>query len=126
MTPWGVWVIDAKRYTNKRPDVYVEGDFLGFGGTTRLTVGGRKHDKLVDGVLWQIEQVQAAVGDMVSTRGILCFVDADWPLIGGDFTVRGVGVCWPKRLAKTLLETTQPTIDVEAVSCRLAAAFPPA
>ena len=31
-------------------------------------------------------------------RGVLCFVDADWPLIGGDFTTRGVQAVWPKKL----------------------------
>src|SRR5690606_33028447 len=71
VTPWGVWVVDAKLYAGKRPDFRVEGGFLGFGGTTHLTVGGRKKDDLVDNVLWQVERVQAAVGDMVTVRGIL-------------------------------------------------------
>jgi len=126
VTPWGVWIIDAKRYLNKRPDFYVEGGFLGFGGTTRLKVGGRKEDKLVDGVLWQVERVQSVLGEAVAARGILCFVEADWPLIGGDFTVRGVRVVWPQRLAKELLKVVPPTLDVDAVSRLLATKFPPA
>ncbi len=126
ITPWGVWVIDAKRYLNKRPGLLIEGGFFGFGGTSRLSVGGRKRDNLVDGVLWQVEKVQAALGDTATARGILCFVDADWPLIGGDFSVRGVRVIWPKRLAKELLQTVPPTTDPESVSRTLAAKFPPA
>jgi hypothetical protein len=126
VTPWGVWVIDAKRYLNKRPNFYVDGAFLGLGGTKRLTVGGRKSDQLVYGVLWQVERVQSVVGDVATVRGMLCFVEADWPLIGGDFSVRGVRVAWPRRLAKELLKTEQPTVDVDAVSRLLATKFPPA
>lgn len=126
VTPWGVWVIDAKRYLNKRPDLITEGGIFGVGGTDRLTVGGRKKDDLVDGVLWQVGKVQAVLGETASARGILCFVDADWPLIGGHFGVRGVRVAWPRRLHKELLRTTPPTIDPDAVARVLASAFPPA
>lgn len=126
VTPWGVWVVDAKRHLNKRPDLVTEGGFMGIGGTDRLTVGGRKQDKLVDGVLSQIEKVQAALGEATSVRGILCFVDADWPLIGGHFSVRGVRVVWPRRLPKELLQTVPPTVDAQAVARALASAFPPA
>ena len=126
ITPWGVWAIDAKRYLNKRPDIITEGGFLGFGGTNRLTVGGRKKDELVEGVLWQVEQVRAAVGDAAAVRGALAFVDADWPLIGGDFMVRGVAVLWPKRLAKVMLRKEAPTVEVESLARLIAAKFPPA
>jgi hypothetical protein len=126
VTPWGVWVIDAKRYLNKRPDIVTEGGFLGIGGTDRLTVGGRKRDNLVDGMLWQLEKVRSALGETASVRGALCFVEADWPLIGGHFSVRGVRVVWPRRLPKELLQTVPPTIDAEAVARALASAFPPA
>ena len=126
VTPWGVWVIDAKRYLNKRPERLIEGGFFGFGGTARLLVGGRKKDDLVYGVQRQIDKVQAELGPQIQVRGILCFVDGEWPLIGGDFSVRGVRVMWPRRLAKELLQTIPPIIDPEAVSRRLAAKFPPA
>ena len=33
---------------------------------------------------------------------MLCFVEADWPLIGGAFTTRGVKVLWPKKLDSQL------------------------
>lgn len=126
VTPWGVWVVDAKRYLDKRPDVVVEGGFFGVGGTTRLTVGGRRRDELVDGVLRQVARVRAVVDDAIPVRGALAFVDADWPLIGGAFEVRDVAVVWPRRLAKLLLRREPPTVDVAAVSAVIAAAFPTA
>jgi hypothetical protein len=82
--------------------------------------------KLVDGMLWQIERVQSVLGDALSVRGILCFVEADWPLVGGHFSVRGVRVAWPRRLPKELLQTVPPTIDAQTVARVLASAFPPA
>ena len=51
ITPWGVWVIDAKRYVGKRPDMFIDGGLFGIGGVARLKVGGRNADHLVDGVL---------------------------------------------------------------------------
>jgi hypothetical protein len=64
---------------------------------------------------------------------VLCFVAADWPLIGGAFTTRGVHVLWSKRLLQLVTATpstrdTAPlaTVDVAALRDRLAAAFPPA
>ncbi|WP_299091593.1 nuclease-related domain-containing protein [uncultured Microbacterium sp.] len=126
ITPWGVWVIDAKRYRNQRPAVVTEGGLFGFGGTERLTVGGRKKDALVEGVLWQVEHVQAVVGEAATVQGALAFVDADWPLIGGDFTVRGVTVLWPRRLTKLLLRQEAPTVDVDPLARLIAARFPPA
>lgn len=125
VTPWGVWVIDAKRYLNKRPTYELYGGLFS-PRREELRVGGHKADKLVDGVLWQVERVEAALEATAPVTGLLCFVEADWPLIGGSFTVRGVRVCWPARLAKTLLKTEAPALDVEAVGRRLAAKFPPA
>jgi hypothetical protein len=123
VTPWGVWVVDAKRYLNKRPTYEVYGGLFS-PRREELRVGGRKADQLVDGVLRQVERVEAVLDDTVPVTGLLCFVEAGWPLIGGSFTVRGVRVCWPARLAKTLLKTEDPALDVEAVSRRLAAKFP--
>jgi hypothetical protein len=38
----------------------------------------------------------------VPVHGVLCFVEADWPLIGGAFTTRGVEATWPKKLCPKL------------------------
>ncbi len=122
ITRAGVWVIDAKRYRGKRPRLQVEGGLFR-PRTEKLIVGGDR-TKLVDGVLRQVALMQDVVGP-VSVHGVLCFVDADWPLLGGSFTVRGVDVCWPKRLAKQLA-ALEGTVDVTAVAEAIAAHFPPA
>ena len=41
---------------------------------------------------------------VVPVRGVLCFVDVDWPLIGGPFTVQGVDVLWMRRRSAMLTE----------------------
>jgi hypothetical protein len=123
VTRTGVWVVDAKRYKNKRPELRVEGGILR-PRTERLLVGGRDNTKLVDGVLKQMQFVQDVVG-RVSVTGVLCFVEADWPLIGGSFTTRGVHVVWPKRLAKLLAESGDGIVDVRATRDFLAGHFKP-
>jgi len=54
-------------------------------------------------VLKQVDLVRAVVSHLPVT-GVLCFVEADWPLIGGAFTTRGIHAVWPKRLRKLLTE----------------------
>ncbi|WP_254803977.1 hypothetical protein [Curtobacterium sp. YR515] len=78
----------------------------------KLVVGGDR-TKLVDGVLRQVALVRELV-DPVPVHGALCFVGADWPLVGGSFTARGVEVCWPGKLAKRLAALEGST-DVTAV-----------
>ncbi len=85
---------------------------------------GGDRTRLVDSVLRQAALVQDVVAP-APVHGALCFVDADWPLFGGSFTVRGVDVCWPKRLAKQLA-ALEGTVDVAAVAAAIAAHFPPA
>ena len=55
--------------------------------------------------------------------GVLCFVEADWPLVGAFFSTRGVRVVSPRRLSKILAES-EGAVDVASVRDRLAAAFP--
>ncbi|WP_182046922.1 nuclease-related domain-containing protein [Curtobacterium sp. ME26] len=118
VTRAGVGVVDAKRYRNKRPRLQVEGELFR-SRTEKLVIGGDR-TKLVDSMLHQMALVQDVVGP-VSVHGALCFVDADWPLFGGSFTVRGIDVRWPKRLS-----TLEGTVDVTAVAEAFAAHFPPA
>ena len=96
VTPTGVYVIDAKKYKG-RPQLKVEGGFLR-PRVEKLLVGTRDCTKVVDGVLKQVDIVRGIVGDDLPIHGVLCFVEADWPLIGGSFTTRGVEALWPKRL----------------------------
>lgn len=122
ITGAGVWVVDAKRYRNKRPRLRVEGGLFR-PRTEKLIVGGDR-TKLVDSVLRQVALVQDVVAP-VSVHGALCFVDADWPLFGGSFTIQGIDVCWPKRLAKHLA-ALEGTVDVTTVAEAIASHFPPA
>jgi hypothetical protein len=123
VTPAGIWVIDAKRYKG-RPELRIEGGILR-PRTEKLLVGRRDCTKLVDGVLSQVELVQEHAGQ-VSVRGALCFVEADWPLIGGSFTTRGVEVLWARRLVRRVTEKGGGEIDIAAVGNEVAARFRPA
>lgn len=122
ITTAGIWVIDTKRYKG-RPELKIEGGILRPRGE-KVLVGRRDCTKLVDGVLKQIVLVRDVVGDLPVT-GALCFVDADWPLVGGAFTTRDVRVLWPKRLAKQLT-VAEGSVDVAATRQALAAHFKPA
>lgn len=92
-------------------------------------VGGRDRTKLVNGVLKQVGLVRAALegGPDVPVRGMLCFVDGDWPLIGGSFTVRGVDVVWPRKMA-AMFAASGPFDEsaIAALHARLAQTFPAA
>lgn len=95
--PTGVLVVDAKRYRG-RPRRVVEGGLL-TPRVEKLLVGRRDCTRLVDAGLKQAGLVREALtDDAVEVRSVLCFVEADWPLLGGDFVVRGVTVTWPKKL----------------------------
>ncbi|WP_242525967.1 nuclease-related domain-containing protein [Phycicoccus sp. DTK01] len=123
VTAHGVVVIDAKRYKG-RPSLRVEGGILR-PRVEKLMIGSRDCSKLVDGVLKQVLLVRDIIGEDVRVTGALCFLDADWPLLGGDFTTREVRVLWPKKLYK-LLQQPGPldSAAVEALHRRLATALP--
>ncbi|TPX03179.1 NERD domain-containing protein, partial [Schumannella luteola] len=125
VTPWGVWVVDAKRYRGK-VDFDVVDSLFGFGGRKRLLVNRRDKTSLVDGVERQVAKVKEALGAGIDVNGCLCFVDAEWPLLLADFSVRDVYVCWPKKLARTLLKRQEPLLDPEPIARMLASAFPAA
>lgn len=91
-----------------------------------MKVGSRDQTKLVEGVIKQVELVAGIVGDALPVRGILCFIEADWPLIGGAFTVGGVDVLWPRKLYSRLATEGLCSSRVPEVHDRLARALPPA
>ena len=98
-----IWVIDAKKYKG-RPSLRVEGGIL-TRRVEKLMVGGRDCTKLVDGVLKQVavvDQLMEERGEMFPAYGALCFVEADWPLIGGAITTRGVRALWWDKLLSTI------------------------
>ncbi|WP_237565825.1 nuclease-related domain-containing protein [Ornithinimicrobium cerasi] len=124
--PTGVFVVDAKRYQG-RPRRVVEGGLF-TPRTEKLLVGRRDCTKLVEAGLKQAELVREALSDdAVEVRSVLCFVEADWPLLGGDFVVRDVTVTWPRKLAVTIDRPGPLTEEqIAALHQRLATAFPPA
>lgn len=124
--PTGVYVIDAKRYKG-RPDLRVQGGILRPRIYT-LTVGSRDCTKLVTGVRRQVDLITSALATScsdVQVRGMLCFVDADWPVVGGSFSIDDVDVLWPKKAAQMLNRDGELTADqVDDIHRRLATAFP--
>ena len=122
VTPTGVYVIDPKRYKG-RPTLKVEGGILR-PRTEKLLVGTRDRTKLVDGVLKQVDVVRSIVGDEVPVTGVLCFIESDWPLIGGAFTTRGDEILWPKKLYPRLTAGGALESDVPELHRSLAAALP--
>lgn len=127
--PSGVFVIDAKRYQG-RPSLRVEGGLFR-PRIEKLMVGSHDCTKLVAGVHKQLDLVRAALGRAGQTevplRGMLCFVDGDWPLIGGSFAINDLYVLWPKRASEHLV-SPGPFNDaaVQHLHRVLANAFPPA
>ncbi len=110
VAPTGVYVIDAKRYKG-RPRLDVKGGLFRPPVRT-LLVGRRNCGHLVAGLQRQLVAVRAALGRdsayaTVPVRGMLCFVDADWPLIGGSFTIDDVQVLWPGQATRTLTRPGQ-------------------
>ena len=84
-----MFVIYGKRYADRPPELRVEGGIVR-PRTELLYVGGRDPTRLVEGMHKQLHLVRTALADHpdVPVRGVLCFVQAGWPLMGGDFTVR--------------------------------------
>lgn len=122
VAPTGVYVIDAKKYKG-RPQLKIEGGFLR-PRVEKLLVGTRDCTKLVDGLLKQVEIVRGIVGEDVAIHGVLCFVEADWPLIGGSFATRGVEALWPKRLCSKLkADGPLPIETVTEIHRRLASSL---
>ena len=128
--PSGVFVIDAKKYKGQRPSLRVDGGWTR-PRTETLIIGSRNGTKLVDGVHKQVNLVRAmleATGlNEVQVGGMLCFVEADWPLFGGDFTIDAVSVLWPRKATSHI---RRPGAIDAATAARihhvLASSFPPA
>ena len=114
--PRGVFVIDAKRYTGA-PSLRVSGGLFE-PRRKRLMVGSRDCTSLVGGVHRQVSLVEKALAAAgfrdIPVFGMLCFVEADWPLLGGDFVIDNVEVLWPKRAAKKI--TAPGSFDVAAAA----------
>ena len=125
----GVHVVDTKKYRG-RPTRSAEGGVFS-PRVHKLKVGSRDQTALVTGVLKQASLVREALDgaghSAVPVHSALCFVDADWPLFGGSFSLSGVDVLWPNKLVEKLADPG--TIDEqlrEELARLLRAKFPPA
>lgn len=99
VAPSGVYVIDAKNYSD-RPRV----DTFGGADSTprRLFIGREDHTHLVHAVRRQVRVVEGALEDpAVPVRGILCFVGVEWEVING-YLLHRVGVTSPEGVAALL------------------------
>jgi Nuclease-related domain len=130
IAPTGVYVIDVKNYTG-RAQLRVTGGIFS-PRVEKLIVGRRDCTKLVDGVHKQVSRVSDlltsdGIGQDVPVHGMLCFVEGDWPLLGGSFSIEGLDVLWPKK-ARKIITAPGPLADdrLRVLHRHLAAEFPPA
>jgi hypothetical protein len=124
IAPTGVFVIDAKAHDAK---VRVANPLF---GQPRLLIAGRNRTRLIDGLERQVAAVRAALLASgypgVPVQGVLCFVNADLPLLGTT-RIRGHLVLYPKAVAKRLNASGPlPKETIDAVDHALSVAFPPA
>jgi hypothetical protein len=112
VAPTGIYVIDAKKCRG-RPHLTVEGGLLR-PRVEKLLVGSRNCTPVVDGVIKQVAIVRDLLDSSTPVHGVLCFVEADWPLIGGSSTTRGVEALWPKKLYPKL--RSHGPLDAETVA----------
>ena len=94
-------------------------------------IGSRDHTSLVAGVHKQVRLVDDALESAglarIPTFGMLCFVEAEWPLLGGDFMIDDVEVLWPRKAVSRVTSAGSFGRDeIEAVYRALAVRFPPA
>lgn len=125
VTANGVFVIDAKRYVDQRPTKVT----VGRRSERRevLYVGRRDQTKLVEGLHRQLKLVRSIVPPEVPVQGVLCFVDADWPLFGGPFEIEGLVVTGPRKLRNLLTaEGPYDAEDVRDLHVMIGLALPPA
>lgn len=100
VAPSGVWVVDAKLYSG-RPARRTRGGLFG-PRRELLTVAGKDRSKLVEGVRRQVAVVEQVVDGQMPVHGVLCFIDADWPLLSRGFDIGDVHVLPPRRLFAAL------------------------
>jgi hypothetical protein len=92
----------------------------------QLYVGGRRQTKLVDDMSWQVEAVRHALGTpSVLVHPAVCFVDGEWGFFPKPIHLKGVLVCWPKKLVEEISsDGSLGADDVLAVAARLAGSLP--
>jgi hypothetical protein len=110
--PSGVFVVDAKLYKGEIHTKDVGGLFSG--RDLRLFVGRRDCTDLAVGMAGQVAVTNAALGGAeIPVSPVLCFIDAEWPLLGGPREFRGVLIDDERSLKRRVARTGE--LDLEAV-----------
>ena len=126
VSPSGVYVVDAKRYTG---EVRVRGGAGLFSRPDRrLFVGRRDCSQRARDMGWQREAVLAALNGRADVPVVcaLCFVAAEWPLFGTAHDFAGVRIEDPRSLRRLITQPGPLTLEeVVEVAAVLAHALPP-
>jgi hypothetical protein len=117
-------VIDAKAH---KGDVRVVRPLF---GKPRLTIARRNQTKLIDGLDRQVDAVRRALArhghDEVPVLGILCFTNADLPLLGAG-KIRGHRLLHGRATARALNRSGPLAPEaIAAIAAELEASFPAA
>jgi hypothetical protein len=112
LCPAGVFVVDSKRYEGQVRTKEMGG--LLSGSDLRLMVGRRDCTRLAAAMEWQVAAVKGALdGNLTPVRPVLCFIDAEWPLLGGPREFKGVLIESERSLRRRITEAGE--LDAEAV-----------
>jgi hypothetical protein len=121
IAPAGVFVIDAKAHSGK---VQIERPLF---GSAKLRIAGRDRTDLIDGLDRQVTAVRDALdrtGHVDVPQGVLCFTNADLPLLR-TLRMRGHVLLYRKALAARLNADGELDSDeIEAIAHRLAHELP--
>lgn len=122
----GVYVVDSKRYKDKRIELRKVGPL--FSRESRLYVGGRDKTQLVEALGKQLMIVREALVDAryerVPVRGFLCFVEAEWEFMPLPLRFGPVRALWPRELIKAIdREKYEEPLLAHPVAKTLASAF---
>jgi hypothetical protein len=95
----------------------------------RLYVGRRDCTKDVDGMSWQVAIVEdalraAAVHPIPLVTAVLCFIGADWPLIGAPNVFKDVRLESERSIKKLVVGTSLDTTQIDRLYQILARALP--
>lgn len=123
----GIWIVDAKNYKGK-----VELRTTGWRNpVTTLHVGGRDRTRLLGGLGRQHAAVTKALANLgefaIPVHSVICFTNAEWPLIGGTGSIDGVWIGHAPKLVKRIDQA--PTVAEglgSKLGDRLAGELPPA
>lgn len=123
----GVYVVDSKRYKDKRVELRKVGPLLS--REPHLFVGGRDRTKLVEALKKQLALVRKELASLdlehVPVRGFLCFAEAEWEFMPTPLRFGSVRVVWPRELIKTIdKEKNEKPLLAHPVADALAKAFP--